>query len=185
MAAIHRMFNYPDLVGLLYCDTSYLVGMYLPDSRTYQRFHPECAAFQQRIYAEPDVLCVTSDWALNEVIYLIQREQLAHDCQQFNALHGTRLNPEEFRRRNPAVLAHSYQEIVRIRADIEIGCLMIAIPDTNLANAALDLIRDFYLHPTDAYHIATAQAYDITNFVSIDRDFLRVDGITVYTCLSP
>ena len=33
--------------------------------------------------------------------------------------------------------------------------------------------------------IATAQAYNITDFVSIDRDFLRVDGITVYTCLPP
>jgi predicted nucleic acid-binding protein len=54
-----------------------------------------------------------------------------------------------------------------------------------LTEVAFRLIRNFHLRPTDAYHIATAQAYDITNFVSIDRDFLRVDGITVYTCLSP
>jgi predicted nucleic acid-binding protein len=185
MAAIQRTFNHPDLAGLLYCDTSYLAGIYLPTSRTYQLFHPECAAFQQRLYAEPDVLCVTSDWALNEVIYLTQQEQLSRDCQQYNALHGTTLTLETFRRQNPAVLANSYQEIMRIRADIEIGCLMIAIPDTHLTDAALNLIRDFHLRPTDAYHIATALMYDITTFVSIDRDFLRVNGITVYTCLPP
>jgi len=183
MAAIHRMFNHPDLAGWLYCDTSYLAGMYLPASRTYQRFHPECAIFQRRLYAATDALCVTSDWALNEVIYLIQQEQLARDCQQFNVLHGTYLNPEEFRRRNPAVLAHSWDEIVQIRAHINRACEIVAIPNTGLTDTALDLIRDFHLRPTDAYHIATAQAYGITNFVSIDRDFLRVDGITVYTCL--
>ena len=185
MAALHRTFNHPDLTGLFYCDTSYLVGMYLPTSQTYQRFHPDCAAFQQRLYAAPNVLGVTSDWALNEIIHLIQQEQLFQDCQQYNALHGTALTPETFRRQNPAVLARSYPEIVQIRADIEIGCLMIAIPDAALTDAALNLIHDFHLRPTDAYHIATAQAYDITNFVSLDRDFLRIDGITVYTCLSP
>jgi predicted nucleic acid-binding protein len=119
------------------------------------------------------------------VIYLTQQEQLSRDCQQYNALHGTTLTLETFRRQNPAVLANSYQEIMRIRADIEIGCLMIAIPDTHLTDAALNLIRDFHLRPTDAYHIATALMYDITTFVSIDRDFLRVNGITVYTCLPP
>jgi predicted nucleic acid-binding protein len=177
------MFDHPDLADTFYCDTSYLAGMYLPASQTYQRFHPECAAFQQRLYATPDVLCVTSDWALNEVIHLIQQEQLARDCQQFNALHGTRLNPEGFRRQNPAVLANSWNEIVRVLAHIERGCEIVAIPNTSLTDAALEVIRDFHLRPTDAYHIATALMYDITNFVSIDRDFLRVDGITVYTCL--
>jgi predicted nucleic acid-binding protein len=185
MAAIHRTFNHPDLTGLFYCDTSHLAGMYLPSSRTYQRFHPECETFQQRLYAAPDVLCVTSDWALNEIIHLIQQEQLARDCQQYNASHGTALTPEAFRRQNPAVLTHSWNEIVRICAHIERACEIAAIPNTGLTNVALNLIRNFHLRPTDAYHIATAQAYNITNFVSIDRDFLRVDGITVYTCLPP
>jgi predicted nucleic acid-binding protein len=194
MAAIHRTFNHPDLTGLFYCDTSYLAGMYSPASRTYQRFHPECEAFQQRLYAAPDVLSVTSDWALNEVFHLIQQEQLARDCKQFNALHGTALTPETFRRQNPTVLAHSWNEIVRIRSHIERGCELVAIPNTRLTAVALNLIHDFHLRPTDAYHIATAavhevtaerseQAYNIMNFVSLDRDFLRVDGITVYTCL--
>jgi hypothetical protein len=117
------------------------------------------------------------------VIHFIQREQLSRDCQQYNALHGTALTPETFRRQNPAVLANSYHEIVRICDDIKIDCLIIAIPDADLTEIVLNLIRDFHLRPTDAYHIATAQSYDITKFVSIDRDFLRVDGITVYTYL--
>lgn len=183
MPANHRTFNHPDLTGLFYCDTSYLAGAYLPFSRTYQRFHAECEAFHQRLYAASDAICVTSDWALNEIIYLIQQEQLSRDCQQYNTLHRTALTAEEFRRQNPTVLANSYPEVVQICEDIKIDCLMIAIPDTDLVDSALDLIRNFHRRPTDAYHLATAKSYDIANFVSIDRDFLRVDGITVYTCL--
>jgi len=175
------MFNHPDLTGLFYCDTSYLAGIYLPASRTYQLFHNDCESFQQRLFNEPDVLCVTSDWALNEIAFLTQQEQLTRDCREYNALHGTRLTPEAFRRQNPTVLANSWDEITRVRADIERGCEIIA--NTGLTDAAFDLIRDFHLRPTDAYHIATAFAYGITDFVTIDRDFLRVDGIVVYTCL--
>ena len=117
--------------------------------------------------------------------HLLQQRQLWLDCQAYNIQHGTSLTPEVFRQQNPAILAHSYNEIVRIRADIKDDCEITAVPDTNLTDAAFDLIRDYHLRPTDAYHISTAQAYDITAFVSVDRDFLRVDGITVYTCLPP
>ncbi|MBM3238319.1 type II toxin-antitoxin system VapC family toxin [Candidatus Poribacteria bacterium] len=34
-----------------------------------------------------------------------------------------------------------------------------------------------------AFHIATALAHGVTTFATLDEDFLRVDGITVYTCL--
>jgi predicted nucleic acid-binding protein len=56
------------------------------------------------------------------------------------------------------------------------------------ADPALQLMRDFALLPTDAYHIATtliAIALDagVTCFATLDRDFLAVDGITVYTCV--
>jgi predicted nucleic acid-binding protein len=39
----------------------------------------------------------------------------------------------------------------------------------------------YSLLPTDAYHIATALGHGVHAFASLDEDFLRVDGIIVYT----
>ncbi|MBM3238321.1 PIN domain-containing protein [Candidatus Poribacteria bacterium] len=35
----------------------------------------------------------------------------------------------------------------------------------------------------DAFHIATALSRGVTTFATLDENFLKVDGITVYTCL--
>jgi predicted nucleic acid-binding protein len=37
--------------------------------------------------------------------------------------------------------------------------------------------------PTDAYHIAIALEAGVNAFVTLDMDFLRVDGLVVYTCV--
>jgi len=46
---------------------------------------------------------------------------------------------------------------------------------------AFQLMRDYSLLPTDAYHIATALDHGINVFASLDDDFLRVDDLIVYT----
>jgi predicted nucleic acid-binding protein len=48
---------------------------------------------------------------------------------------------------------------------------------------AFQLMRDFAFLPTDAYHLAIALDAGINVFASFDEDFLRMDGIIVYTCL--
>jgi predicted nucleic acid-binding protein len=42
-------------------------------------------------------------------------------------------------------------------------------------------MHQYSLLPTDAYHVATALDHGINAFASLDDDFLRVDGIIVYT----
>jgi hypothetical protein len=42
------------------------------------------------------------------------------------------------------------------------------------------LMERFNLLPTDAFHIAIAQSFGIKAIVSLDPDFIRVDGIIVY-----
>ena len=44
-------------------------------------------------------------------------------------------------------------------------------------------LHSLLLLPTDAFHIATALESKVNAFVTLDRDFLAVDGIIVYTCL--
>ena len=60
--------------------------------------------------------------------------------------------------------------------------LKISFSET-ITKKARQLMRDYSLLPTDAYHIAIALAVDVNAFVCLDKDFLRVDGIIVYTCL--
>jgi predicted nucleic acid-binding protein len=48
---------------------------------------------------------------------------------------------------------------------------------------ALQLMQSHSILPTDAFHIATAISHGVTAFATLDEDFLRVDGITVYICL--
>jgi hypothetical protein len=146
MPASHRTFQEPELSGIFYFDTSFIGGLYLPFSRVYRRFHQECVEFLQRLSKHPDILCVTSNWTLNEIAHLLQQRQElpswegpgVGDCQAYNIQHGTSLTPEAFRQQNPAILAHSYNEIVRVRADIESDCEITAVPDTDLTDTAFN-----------------------------------------------
>jgi predicted nucleic acid-binding protein len=45
-------------------------------------------------------------------------------------------------------------------------------------------MRHYPLLPTDAYHIATALESGVAAFATMDTDFIQVDGIIVYTCIS-
>jgi len=66
---------------------------------------------------------------------------------------------------------------------LERTTLKLPISDAVMTRA-FQLMEDFHLLPTDAFHIATALEANVTDFVTLDRDFLAVDGIIVYTCLS-
>lgn len=67
---------------------------------------------------------------------------------------------------------------------VELNRLTIPLSITPAVQArAFDLMRQHALLPTDAYHIAVALEADVNAFVTLDEDFLRVDGIIVYTCL--
>ncbi len=67
---------------------------------------------------------------------------------------------------------------------VELNRLTILLPITPAVQArAFALMRQHALLPTDAYHIAVALEAGVHAFATLDEDFLRVDGIIVYTCL--
>jgi predicted nucleic acid-binding protein len=49
---------------------------------------------------------------------------------------------------------------------------------------AESILSNYSILPTDAFHIATALSHGVAAFATLDEDFLKVDGITVYTCLT-
>ncbi len=183
MPATHRDFSYPHLPDFIYWDTSYIGGLYLTFLPNYQSYNNRCRSFANRIFAS-EVIPVTSDWALNESVHLLIQNRLRQETDNYNQQHKTRYSVERFRQRNPTIIGRFLSDINNIRQTIEAVC-EVFYPDPNVTNLAFDIINNHYLRPTDAYHIATAQSYGITAFAAIDRDFLKVDGIEVFTCLSP
>jgi len=53
----------------------------------------------------------------------------------------------------------------------------------NVKEKAFQLMNNHSILPTDAFHIATALSHGVMAFATLDKDFLQVDGIKVYTCL--
>jgi len=67
------------------------------------------------------------------------------------------------------------------RTELDRLTLQLPLPET-VKVRAFQLMQSHALLPTDAYHLATALEAGVNAFVSLDEDFLRVDGIIVYTC---
>lgn len=181
MPARHRDFGYTGLPDFIYWDTSFIGGLYLNFLPTYRRHNHQCLAFVNRIFAS-DVISVTSDWCLNESVHLVIQNRLQRETNAYNAQHHSNLSTEQFKQQNPSIIKDFLSEINNVRQTIENVC-EILLPEVHVTDRAFDIINNYYIRPTDAYHIATAQSYGITSFAAIDRDFLRVDGIEVFTCL--
>jgi len=43
-------------------------------------------------------------------------------------------------------------------------------------------MRDFYLLPRDALHLATMLQYKLAHLLTTDADFLSVRDLSIYTC---
>jgi len=131
-----------------------------------------------------DIIPVTSDWGLNESVHLVIQNCLRQETDAYNTQHHTNVSVAQFRRQTPLIISRFLNEINNIRQTIEAVCEILPT-EISAKNLAFDIINRYYLLPTDAYHVAVAQSYGITSIATIDRDFLRVDGIEVFTCLPP
>ena len=66
----------------------------------------------------------------------------------------------------------------------ELNDLTLWLPTSEqVKEKAFQLMSDYSLLPTDAFHIAVALENGVNSFATLDEDFLSVDGIIVYTCL--
>jgi predicted nucleic acid-binding protein len=80
------------------------------------------------------------------------------------------------------VIPTAVSEVEAKQMELDRMTLKISFSET-ITEQARQLMRSYSLLPTDAYHIAIALEAGVNAFVCLDEDFLRVDGIIVYTCL--
>jgi predicted nucleic acid-binding protein len=170
MPAERRNFLHP-LEPFVYLDATYMIACF----DTTERFHVECDALRRRLEAE-SILPVVSDFGYNEFAFHHLKSALTEE--------GRRLGRSWLwvKRNIPHIFTTAMAEIQASRVELERTTLKLPVSDAVMARA-FQLMEDFYLLPTDAYHIATALESNVTAFVTLDRDFLAVDGIVVYTCV--
>jgi hypothetical protein len=194
-------YEFPDF---LFIDTSFLMNVFLPWPEKIKSYKTPiaCSDFLDILKkkAESGSLCLfTNCDVLNEFFYNILKNLIENDGlsqPHFNAYKKkykeNGRNPiSELIKDHPELISKYYGHLKCYYdkiAMIPIGILepehLISKSQKNIAEAMCNLIKKFSILPADALHIAIAQQAGIDDFVAIDCDFHRVDGINVYTCLS-
>jgi predicted nucleic acid-binding protein len=168
MSAERRTFSDP-LELFIYWDASFAVALYTATDP----WHAECEDFQLRMETEGS-LAVASDFTYDEMSFILIRRQLAGEGKKLG-LHWTNAFKAQ-----PELLQLAVPQLDAAMADLDAATIQLPIPLT-VRTRVFQLVRDFNLLPTDAYHIAVALEAGVNTFVTLDEDFLRVDGIVVYT----
>jgi len=140
-----------------------------------ERYHPECLAFEKRLQVE-SVLSVVNELVHNELAFFIVKAALAKEGRV------TGEHWLDVKRNRLDVIPAAMLEVEAKQIALDRMTLKIPFSETLTAHVR-QLMRDYSLLPTDAYHIAIALEAGINAFVSLDEDFLRVNGIIVYTCI--
>ncbi len=170
MPAERRTFLDP-LESFIYWDASFAIG-YFDDTH---RFHAECLDFRNRMDRE-GTISVSSVFTRNELAFHMIRSALDDEARR------TGQRWQDVRQQRPDIVTATMPKVLANRAELNRLTLPLALTDA-AEDRAFDLMRDYALLPTDAYHIAIALNEGVTALATLDADFLRVDGIIVYTCL--
>ena len=170
MPAERRNFGNP-IEAVLYWDATYAIAT-LDETEAY---HSDCANFYERLEKE-SVLSVASDLVYNELAF--------HRIKAALTIEGIRTNQHwlDVKRNRPDFIATIMPDVESKKAELDCMVLKLSIGNA-VTERAFQLMRDYSLLPTDAYHIAVALDAGVNCFVSLDGDFLRVNDIIVYTCL--
>jgi len=159
------------LESVIYWDASFCISLTVES----QPYHYECDVFQQRLEVE-GTLAVVSDFSYNELAFFLIKNALT--------VEGRRLRKtwQQVYEDHTEFVTAIMPDVRGKMAEIEIATLQLPITE-QVRERAITLMETYGLLPTDAYHIAVGLESGVKAFASLDLDFLRVDGIIVYTCL--
>jgi predicted nucleic acid-binding protein len=170
MSASKRSFT-DALESIIYWDASYSISFYVEA----EQYNDECVAFQKRLKAER-ILSVVSDFVYDELSFFLIRQGLTKEGKR------TGQHWLDVKKSQPDFISRIMPD-VKVKTN-ELNDMTLWLPTSEqVKEKAFQLMSDYSLLPTDAFHIATALEHGINNFATLDEDFLRVDGIIVYTCL--
>ena len=170
MAAIKRSFD-DILESIIYWDASFAIAHYVNT----EPYHGECIDFCDRLEAE-GILSIAGDFVYDELAFLLVRRALEAEGRR------SRQHWRDVMRTQPNFI-NAVMPDVLVKTN-ELNDMTLWIPSNEeVKDKAFQLMQSYSILPTDAFHIATALSHGTTAFATLDEDFLRVNGITVYTCL--
>lgn len=155
----------------LYWDASFLVHAVYPAGR----YHRECYAFLERLNDSHEVLSYVSTLTLDEAIFALIQLKVAegHPAESFWDIYHE--NPRAIQ----PYLAELRRLVGRLLADPRIQIVGLE-PAAMLP--AVDYMERYALLPRDALHLVTMDHHGIDAIVTMDGDFLPVDGLRIFTC---
>jgi predicted nucleic acid-binding protein len=160
------------LEPIVYWDASFTIAVFVVTDL----FHKECVAFKQRILDEESTLSAVSDFVYHELAFYLVRNELTAEARQ-RGQHW-----RDVKRQDPSIVRMAMLEVELKKMEMDRLTLNLPVLE-GVKEHAFQLMRDYALLPTDAYHIAIALDAGVNAFATVDADFLNVDGIIVYTCL--
>ena len=158
-----------ELPEVIFWDASFVLNFSIEGSKYFKK----CANFAKRLEKE-NIPSIISNLALDEIWYGLLRANLIKDFSEgwINKL-----------RENPAVISKYIPLLKKATRDLVLLPNVILIEvRTEMTLKALDYIEKYFFLPRDAIHLATMLSLGIKNIVTTDTDFIKVDGINVYTC---
>lgn len=181
----------PDVI--IYADASFILNVITTITKQHERFQTDCESFINRLKNEIDsgnLYLVTSDFAIDEVLYGIIKHSLIKNLPFFDSSTGnTYDSPKKLYKNRPEIIQCFIPQIERFYQYLEaIPFLVLSYPELKNLPEPLylqvkHLIASYNLLPADAYHIAVGKSAGIKDFVAVDTDWFRVDDINLYTCL--
>ena len=171
MSVSKKSFTDDVMESIIYWDASYAISCLVET----EQYYDECVAFQKRLKAE-GILSVSSDFVYDELSFFLIRQALTKEGRR------TGQHWLDVKKSQPDFISKIMPN-VEVKTD-ELNDMTLWLPTSEqVKGKAFQLLSDFSLLPTDAFHIATALEHGVNSFVTLDDDFLSVDGIVVYTCL--
>ncbi|MBI4673119.1 MAG: type II toxin-antitoxin system VapC family toxin [Chloroflexi bacterium] len=166
-----RVFDFVDpLPPALYWDSSFIINVAHADGR----WHGDCVAFGERL-ERSDTFSYVSTLALDEAWFVLLQLMVEDDYKERSFW--------RIANNSPSVVAKYVGRLEKITNDIYAASrVRVVSVGSNTPRLALKNMRDFYLLPRDALHLATMRQYKLTHLVTTDADFLPVHDLSIYTC---
>ncbi len=154
----------------LYWDASFIINI----AHEHGRWHKECLAFGVRL-TQNDALSYVSTLALDEAWFNLLQMMIEdeHGIKSFWRVVND----------HPEIIANYIDRLESMSNDIyNSPQVRVVSVGARTPRRALKNMREFFLLPRDALHLATMRQYKVKHIVTTDVDFAAIPDISIYTC---
>ena len=137
------------------------------------RFADSCEDIIQRM-EKREINGITSIFVLNEVLH---KMMILEVCKKYDKTMGQAVG---YLKKSPKIVSTLSNTRKNIREITNIAGLKIIEVPSQLFEKAVEFSWKYGLLTTDAFHVATMEQYGIEEIATFDKDFERVEFLTIW-----